>query len=55
MNLENLNLEELNAQEVQETEGGMWPSIGWWMDTCFGYGGYYGGNVFANTHAGERW
>ena len=27
MNLENLNLEELNAQEVQETEGGIWPII----------------------------
>lgn len=24
MNLENLNLVELNAQEVQETEGGFW-------------------------------
>ncbi|MEZ4787210.1 MAG: hypothetical protein R2790_04880 [Flavobacterium haoranii] len=27
MNLENLNVVELNAQEVQETEGGFW-----WFD-----------------------
>ncbi len=37
MNLENLNLVELNAQEVQEVEGGMWPGIGWWMDVGFSY------------------
>lgn len=31
MNLENLNLVELNAQEVQETEGGIpWALIGSW-------------------------
>jgi lactobin A/cerein 7B family class IIb bacteriocin len=27
MNLENLNLVELNAQEAQEVEGGIWPII----------------------------
>lgn len=27
MNLENLNLVELNAQEVQEVEGGIWPIV----------------------------
>ena len=27
MNLEKLNLVELNAQEVQETEGGIWPLV----------------------------
>lgn len=27
MNLENLNLVELNAQEIQETEGGTWGII----------------------------
>lgn len=27
MNLEKLNLVELNAQEVQETEGGIWPVV----------------------------
>lgn len=27
MNLEKLNLVELNAQEVQETEGGFWGAI----------------------------
>ncbi len=36
MNLENLNLVELNAQEVQEVEGGIW-RIGWWMDVGFSY------------------
>lgn len=45
MNLEDLNLVELNALEVQEVEGG-WPGIGWWMDVAFGYGGEYGGDVF---------
>lgn len=45
MNLEDLNLVELNVQEVQEIEGGMLPPIGWWMDTCFGYGGYYGSSI----------
>ena len=29
MNLENLNLVELNAQEVKEVEGGIWP--GFWV------------------------
>lgn len=29
MNLENLNLVELNAQEVQEVEGGIWWPIIW--------------------------
>ncbi len=38
-NLEELNLVELNVQEVQEVEGGTWPSIGWWMDCGFSYGG----------------
>lgn len=38
MNLENLNLEELKAEEVQETVGGTWPGLGWWMDCGFGYG-----------------
>ena len=28
MNLEKLNLVELNAQEVQETEGGFWGEVG---------------------------
>lgn len=27
MNLDNLNLEELNAQEVQETQGGIWAEV----------------------------
>jgi len=27
MNLKKLNLVELNAQEVQETEGGIWPVV----------------------------
>ena len=45
MNSENLNLVELNAQEVQEVEGGMWPSIGWWMDCGFSYGYYYDRNT----------
>ena len=27
MNLEKLNLVELNAQELKETEGGFWPAI----------------------------
>ena len=27
MNLEKFNLVELNAHEVQETEGGFWPAI----------------------------
>lgn len=27
MNLESLNLVELNAQEVQEVEGGLWPVV----------------------------
>lgn len=29
MNLENLNLVELNAQEVQEVEGGWWIELLW--------------------------
>lgn len=27
MNLENLNLVELNAQETQEIDGGIWPEV----------------------------
>lgn len=30
MNLENLNLVELNAQEVQEVEGGVSPALAFW-------------------------
>jgi hypothetical protein len=29
MNLENLNLVELNAQEVEQTEGGFFPIVVW--------------------------
>lgn len=29
MNLENMNLVELNAQEVQEVEGGFFPIVVW--------------------------
>lgn len=38
MNLENLNLVELEAQEMNEIEGGYWPRIGWWMDCGFSIG-----------------
>jgi hypothetical protein len=34
MNLEKLNLVELNAQEIQETEGGFW-----WFDWLVNVGG----------------
>ena len=37
MNLENLNLVELNAQEVQEVDGGMWLEFIWHIG--FHYGG----------------
>lgn len=52
MNLENLNLVELNAQEKRETEGGFWwalldgPKIGWYMDVGFGYGSMDGAQQF---------
>ena len=41
MNLENLNLVELNDQEVQEVEGGMFLHWGWYagaFDLGFGAG-----------------
>jgi hypothetical protein len=45
LELEKLGLVELNAQEVQEIEGGMWPPIGWWMDCGFSVGiGYSWGS-----------
>lgn len=31
MNLENLNLAELNAQEIQDVEWGYWAAIGAWF------------------------
>lgn len=31
MNLENLNLVELNAQEVQSTDGGVWYHVAGWV------------------------
>ena len=37
MNLENLNLVELNVQEVQEVEGGMFLHWGWYAG-AFGLG-----------------
>ena len=37
MNLENLNLVELSAQEVQEVEGGMFLHWGWYAG-AFGLG-----------------
>ena len=49
MNLENLNLVELNAQEVKEVEGGIIPWLivmaaiylgGEIYDACHGRGGY---------------
>lgn len=52
MELENLNLVELNAQEVKEVDGGQWPSIGWWMDVGFSYGS--GSRHFwENPYAGQ--
>ena len=31
MNLENLNLVELNAQEKREVEGGIWWALAWYL------------------------
>ena len=49
MSLENLNLVELNAQEVQEVEGGLWVEvflstgpIGWVNGGLFALGAYNG-------------
>lgn len=39
MNLENLDLVELDAQEVQEVEGGIWPVI--LLAALYLYGEYY--------------
>jgi hypothetical protein len=39
LDLENLNLVELNAQEVQEVEGGMCISIFGW-EFCFSFFGW---------------
>ncbi|MFH6933973.1 hypothetical protein [Flavobacterium sp. FlaQc-30] len=50
MNLEELNLVELNAFEMQEIEAGGWPSIGWWMDVAFGYGGGSSGSRSFREH-----
>lgn len=48
VNLQDLNLVELNAQEVLEVEGGDWPGIGWFMDCGFGYGGGGSRNFYQN-------
>lgn len=42
MNLENLNLQELNAQEVEETNGGILPILGAIATVCAIGGALYG-------------
>ena len=42
MNLENLNLVELNAQEVQEVEGGIWQVVLGWAAAGLAY------DIFSN-------
>ena len=46
MNLEDLNLVELNAQEVQQVEGGMWMRLGWYTDVALSFGYYDFTNPF---------
>lgn len=40
MNLEDLNLVELKAHEVEQVEGGMWPGLSWYTDVALSFGYY---------------